>query len=362
MTINSLSIDAVSKRYGSQLALDDISLEVPRGQFLTLLGPSGSGKTTLLMTIAGFVAPSAGRIFLDGAPVEHLPPEKRNCGIVFQSYALFPHLSIAENVAFPLRVRRRPRAEIAGRVRRALDAVQLSRFADRLPRQLSGGQQQRAALARALVFEPSLVLLDEPLSALDKNLRTDMQLELKSLHARVGLTFIYVTHDQQEALSLSDEIVILKDGRVVQRGAPKTLYDQPASRFVAGFLGQSNFFEGRVERAEGDAVAYRCGAFSLLQKRTGTGPQPGEAIAVTLRPEKIRILGAAEQPANRIVGRVGAWAYHGDSYLYVVEVEGVGSVTVSAPTWRHEPPVPDATIALGWDADAAVVIPHDRDR
>jgi len=238
---SSLSIDAISKTYGKQLVLDDVSLEVPRGQFLTLLGPSGSGKTTLLMTIAGFVTPNKGRILLDGKPVEHLPPEKRNCGIVFQSYALFPHLTIADNIAFPLKVRRCSRDEITKRVSRILDTMQLSHFADRLPRQLSGGQQQRAALARALVFEPSLVLLDEPLSALDKNLRTDMQLELKSLHKRVGLTFIYVTHDQQEALSLSDEILIMKDGRAAQKGSPKMLYDQPASRFVAGFLGQSNF-------------------------------------------------------------------------------------------------------------------------
>jgi putative spermidine/putrescine transport system ATP-binding protein len=239
-----LHLDQVSKRYGDSLAVDDVSLRVAPGTFLTLLGPSGSGKTTLLMMIAGFVAPSSGSLSMDATPIGHLPPERRQFGMVFQGYALFPHLSVAENVAFPLKVRRWSRAEIRQRVSEALESVQLSAMADRMPRQLSGGQRDPLLLARALVFHPHLLLLDEPLSALDKNLRTDMQSELSRLHRRIGLTFIYVTHDQQEALSMSDEIAILRDGRLVQHGTPQALYERPDSKFVAGFLGRSNFIEG----------------------------------------------------------------------------------------------------------------------
>ena len=256
---HALDAEHLTKRYGATAALDDVSISVGRGRFVTLLGPSGSGKTTLLMVIAGFVAPDAGRLLLDGRPIEHLPPEKREFGMVFQGYALFPHLSVAENVAFPLRVRRTPRAEIARRVTDALDLVQLGPLADRMPKQLSGGQQQRVALARALVFRPSLLLLDEPLSALDKNLRVSMQEELKALHDRLGLTFVYVTHDQQEALSLSDEVAILHRGRLVQLGPPTALYERPASRFVAGFLGRSNFFTGIIEQQDSTGFTYRVG-------------------------------------------------------------------------------------------------------
>src|SRR5882757_10190181 len=246
--LQELSLDRVSKHYGTVAALNDVSLSVARGEFLTLLGPSGSGKTTMLMAIAGFVAPTSGRILLNGQPIQHLPPDKRNFGMVFQGYALFPHLTVARNIAFPLEVRGTPKSEIDRKVGDALGLVQLGALADRLPRQLSGGQQQRVALARALVFAPHLLLLDEPLSALDRKLRADMQIELKAFHRKVGLTFIYVTHDQEEALSMSDRVAILRDGKLLQLGAPNELYERPATRFVAEFLGRSNFLAGKVEQ------------------------------------------------------------------------------------------------------------------
>jgi putative spermidine/putrescine transport system ATP-binding protein len=356
-----LSIERVTKRYGTVVALDNVSLQIDRGRFVTLLGPSGSGKTTLLMTIAGFVTPSEGSVTIDGKRIDHLPPERRNFGMVFQGYALFPHLSVAENVAFALKVRRRPRAEIAEAVARALAMVQLERFADRLPRQLSGGQQQRAALARALIFQPKLVLLDEPLSALDRNLRSDLQVELRDLHQRLGLTFVYVTHDQQEALSMSDEIAILRDGKLIQKGAPAMLYEKPTSRFVAGFLGRSNFLGGTVEAETAEAVTYRCGTFLMRQSRTEMSFAPGQSILIALRPEKIQLCGADAAPAtgNRLVGRLTSFSYLGGFHHLVVEVEGVGRIMVDAPTWRQETPAVGQEIALGWDEDASVPVQDD---
>jgi putative spermidine/putrescine transport system ATP-binding protein len=280
---HALDVERISKSYGTTIALDDVSLRIGRGQFVTLLGPSGSGKTTLLMVIAGFVPPDTGRLLLDGRSIEHLPPEKREFGMVFQGYALFPHLSVAENIAFPLRVRKVARSELQKRVKEALELVQLGPLANRMPKQLSGGQQQRVALARALVFRPSLLLLDEPLSALDKNLRVSMQEELKNLHERLGLTFVYVTHDQQEALSLSDEVAILHRGRLMQVGTPTDLYERPQSRFVAGFLGRSNFWTGVVEEQDSTGFTYRIGNQVFQQ----SGAAPGNTVTIALRPEKL---------------------------------------------------------------------------
>jgi putative spermidine/putrescine transport system ATP-binding protein len=229
-----LHLERLSKFYGTARAVDDVSLSLAPGEFLTLLGPSGSGKTTLLMMIAGFVTPTKGTIRFGDRVINEMPPEKRNFGMVFQGYALFPHLTVARNIAFPLEARRQPRAEIEARIAQALDMVQLTVLRDRLPRQLSGGQQQRVALARALVFTPDILLLDEPLSALDKKLRAQVQLELKDLHRRLGLTFIYVTHDQEEALTMSDRIAVLRDGRLVQEGTPDRALYQAENAFCRG--------------------------------------------------------------------------------------------------------------------------------
>jgi putative spermidine/putrescine transport system ATP-binding protein len=352
-----LDVRHLTKRYGSAHALSGVCLHVPRGRFVTLLGPSGSGKTSLLMAIAGFVAPDAGTITLDGAPIGHLPPERRNFGMVFQGYALFPHLSIAENVAFPLRIRGVPRAEITSRVSQALDSVQLAPLGSRMPRQLSGGQQQRVALARALVFQPALLLLDEPLSALDRNLRLDMQTELSDLHRRVGLSFIYVTHDQQEALSMSDEIAILRDGKVIQQAAPRALYERPATRFVAEFLGRSNFLPGQVVTTGKDRFSYRCGPHVFTQ--SGGGPAPGEPVLVTLRPEKIRLVGSAGAEDNWVPAEVTGCSYLGDATQIRVEVAGVGRMSIVQPNWRGGAVEPGSHVNLAWDADASVTVAED---
>jgi putative spermidine/putrescine transport system ATP-binding protein len=356
--LQTLSLDKVSKRYGTATALDDVSLTVARGEFLTLLGPSGSGKTTMLMAIAGFVAPTSGHILLDGAPIQHLPPERRNFGMVFQGYALFPHLSVARNVAFPLEVRGTAKAEIARRVAEALDLVQLGPLAERLPRQLSGGQQQRVALARALVFAPHLLLLDEPLSALDRKLRADMQIELKSFHRQIGLTFIYVTHDQEEALSMSDRVAILNHGKLLQLGAPAELYERPATRFVASFLGKSNFLSGKVEQRNADGFAFRCGASRVLQ--SGPGPQTGETVLVALRPERLRIVAGGEAPANMLSGTIAEFSYLGTAFHVLVDTADAGRLAVTVPTWRHgRPPAVGDKIVVGWDADASIRIEDD---
>ncbi|WP_458096473.1 ABC transporter ATP-binding protein [Roseomonas sp. WA12] len=356
---HALSLQGVAKRYGDFTAVEGATLEVASGQFLTLLGPSGSGKTTILMMIAGFVEPSAGRILLDGRDITALPPERRDFGMVFQGYALFPHMSVAENVAFPLRVRRMGRADRDAKVRAALDLVQLDRFADRRPSQLSGGQQQRVALARALVFDPALLLLDEPLSALDKKLRAELQDELKALHRRVGRTFINVTHDQEEALSLSDQVAILNHGRLIQVGSPEMLYERPETRFVADFLGKSNFIEGDAEPDAGGIVLRRGGTRVLAH-----GTRPTGRALLSLRPEKIA-LSPAGAPSGRaednvVEGRIAAWSYLGTGYAVVVDVPDLGALRVHLPAWRSPiAPAEGLPVRLGWSREAAVAVIED---
>jgi putative spermidine/putrescine transport system ATP-binding protein len=355
---HALKIEHLSKHYGATPAVDDVSFSIAKGQFLTLLGPSGSGKTTILMAIAGFVEPSAGKISVDDRPITHLPPEKRNFGMVFQGYALFPHLSVKDNVAFPLKIRKRPAAEIAERVRRALDLVQLGALAERLPKQLSGGQQQRVALARALVFEPDVLLLDEPLSALDKKLRAELQEELKELHRRVGKTFVYVTHDQEEALSMSDEIAIIRAGRLVQKGPPRLLYDAPKTHFVADFLGRSNFISGAVAGAANDGFAFAAGGAMLEQ--AGAAPPGGAPVLVALRPEKIAVALEPPQTHNRAQGQIAGWTYLGTNFHAQIETQ-LGAIAVTLPTWRCDvEPRQGLPVWIGWDADASVVVEDDR--
>jgi putative spermidine/putrescine transport system ATP-binding protein len=358
---HSLHVRGLSKRYGPVRAVEDVSFSVRRGEFLTLLGPSGSGKTTILMAIAGFVEPTTGDILVDDRVITHLPPERRNFGMVFQGYALFPHLSVRDNVAFPLAVRRTPRAQAAARVREALGLVQLEGLADRSPRELSGGQQQRVALARALVFQPELLLLDEPLSALDKKLRAELQWELKSLHERVGMTFVYVTHDQDEALSMSTEVAILRDGRIVQHGPPGALYDRPRTRFVADFLGKSNFLDGRVEAAGGEGLVYRAGPHRFVHSGDGAAARPGDPVLLSLRPEKITL--SAGEPAdrpNRAPVEIASWSYFGTGLHFRVRAAGLGELTVTRPSWRLDVPLEVGRRAwLAWDADAATVVVDD---
>jgi putative spermidine/putrescine transport system ATP-binding protein len=356
-----LSLEHVTRRYGPVVAVDDVSLRIPQGEFLTLLGPSGSGKTTLLMMVAGFVAPSAGEFFLGEQSITHLPPDKRNFGMVFQGYALFPHMTVADNIAFALKVRRRPRAEIEEKVGRAIDLVQLGGLADRLPRQLSGGQQQRVALARALVFTPHILLLDEPLGALDRKLRAEVQVELKQLHQRIGTTFIYVTHDQEEALSMSDRVAIIRDGRLVQLGSPEDLYERPASRFVAGFLGESNFLRGQVSEVHGDSFTYEVGERPFRQMAADRRPAVGETVLIALRPEKIAIASEpGEVDDNSLVGEIVAWNYYGSTIHFTVRTAALGLLAVSASTWRNRvEPSQVADVHLSWPATAGTTVAED---
>ncbi|WP_051631149.1 ABC transporter ATP-binding protein [Afifella pfennigii] len=267
-----LALEGVAKRYGQVTALAEVSFDIRRGEFVTLLGPSGSGKTTTLMTIAGFVEPSAGRVGREGLDITRLPPEKRNFGMVFQGYALFPHMTVRGNIAYPLKIRRWPQKQREAAIERVLAQVDLTDFAERKPSQLSGGQQQRVALARALVFDPDVLLLDEPLAALDKNLRKQLQAELKKLHRDVGKTFIFVTHDQEEALALSDRIAIFNKGRLEQVGAPEEVYNRPTNRFVATFLGETNLVPADLLAARGVCVE---------------GLRPGGLVSI--RPELVRV-------------------------------------------------------------------------
>ncbi|MDB5411965.1 MAG: transporter ATP-binding protein [Rubritepida sp.] len=355
---HALALRGLTKRYGAFTAVDDVSLEVAQGQFLTLLGPSGSGKTTILMAVAGFVAPSAGTVLLDGGDITPLPPEKRDFGMVFQGYALFPHMSVADNVAFPLRVRGMSRADRDAKVRAALDLVQLQKFTDRLPRQLSGGQQQRVALARALVFDPKLLLLDEPLSALDKKLRAELQEELKALHRRIGRTFVNVTHDQEEALSLSDTIAILNHGKLVQIGDPNGLYERPRTRFVADFLGKSNFLEGTVRTRMAEGFLLEAGPVQL--RVHGAGPAEGTRALLSLRPEKLALLAEGETADNVVEGTIRAWSYLGAGSSLVVATEHLGEIRAVLPAWKSSiDPAEGLRVRLGWAADAAVPVEED---
>jgi spermidine/putrescine ABC transporter ATP-binding subunit len=319
-----IRFNGISKKYGIHTAIDRLDLDVNAGEFISLLGPSGSGKSTLLMMLAGFESVSEGNIQLDGRDVTHRAPERRGIGMVFQNYALFPHMTVAQNVGFALRQQRRPGAEIAERVKKALDLVQLETFGERYPQQLSGGQQQRVAIARAVIFDPPVLLMDEPLSALDKKLREAMQLEIKSLHDRLGITFIYVTHDQREALVMSDRVALLNGGRIEQIGPPAALYDEPANSFVASFISEANFLPiAVISGREQDAydVSMLGGSYSARGSVTN-------ATRAILRPEKIWLTGENSQastaePLKATAGGIVTSAiFMGESIRYTIEAAG----------------------------------------
>ena len=329
-----IEFEHVFKRYpGSKAAaVDDLNLHIEAGEFLTLLGPSGSGKTTTLMLLAGFEAPSAGTIRLDGKSIESLPPHHRNMGVVFQSYSLFPHMTVAQNVAFPLSVRKVAPGIISQKVTAALEKVHLENFTHRKPSQLSGGQQQRVALARALVFEPRLVLMDEPLSALDKKLREEMQLEIRRLHRELGVTMVFVTHDQSEAMTLSDRVAVFNHGRIEQLASPQTLYDAPANPFVANFLGDNNMIHGTLESgavADGGAATtwLRTAGGPRLQARLcATKPTGGkDAVRLCVRPEflQVAVPEEADHLPNRIDIELTDVIHQGDHWRLVARLQGV---------------------------------------
>ncbi len=325
----SVVLDGIVKRYGDHVAVDDLSLEIRPGEFLSLLGPSGCGKTTTLRMIAGFEHPDAGDIRISGTSVLGAAPYKRDVNTVFQAYALFPHLSIAENIAYGLQQHRTPKSEIRERVSAALDLVQMRSFADRKPTQLSGGQQQRIALARALVNRPSVLLLDEPLGALDRQLREEMQLELKLLQSRIGITFVFVTHDQGEALSMSDRIAIMRSGRIEQLADATTVYAKPASAYVAAFVGQQNFFRGPV----GHGGASVSSAHVLV--RSASEPVSTVSAEAAVRPENVRIEAASSAPipnANAVRGELIGVSHLGETMQYLVRVGDDQSIIARRPT------------------------------
>ena len=290
-------LQGLCKRYGDAVAVHDVSLEVLRGEFLTLLGSSGSGKTTLLMILAGFTRPDAGRVLIDGLDMAGIPPFRRNLGFVFQNYALFPHMSVSENVAYPLRARRMRSAEVRAAVGEALDIVRLQGLGNRRPGELSGGQQQRVALARALVYRPPLLLMDEPLSALDKNLRTHMQLELKHIQEQLGLTVLYVTHDQEEALTMSSRIAVMDSGGLVQVGTPPDIYDAPVNRFIAEFVGETNLFKARLDPTDaGEVVLDGLPGRRFKARPAGRDSmRPGQEVHLAVRPERITFFNGSGQ-------------------------------------------------------------------
>ncbi len=285
---HALALEGVRHRFGSVTAVDDVSLDISPGELVALLGPSGCGKTTLLRAIAGFVVPTAGRVRLDGEPIDHLPPHRRGVGIVFQNYALFPHMTVAENVAYGLLARGAARALVRERVAATLDLVRMGGFADRLPRQLSGGQQQRVALARALAVGPRILLLDEPFGALDKNLRLDMQIEMKRLQRESGVTTVLVTHDQEEALSIADRIAVLNHGRLEQLGTPTEIYDRPATLFVNAFVGTTNLLPGTLEGADARGTRVKLDAGVVVAGAPAPGLAIGARVVVSIRPERLR--------------------------------------------------------------------------
>ena len=351
-----LSIRGATKHYGSVTALADATLDLREGEFLTLLGPSGSGKTTLLMMVAGLVPPSSGEVWIDGKLATYAPPNKRDIGIVFQNYALFPHLTVRENIAFPLQMRRVAPAQIESEVKRVLEIVQLPQVANRLPRQLSGGQQQRIALARCMVYRPSIILMDEPLGALDRQLRDQMQLEIKELHARLGITVLYVTHDQEEAMAMSDRICLMNNGRIEQIGTPQELYFQPRSVFVAQFLGESNILDATVRQV--GATMTLAGPSGMELRGHGDASAAGEPAKVVIRPERLRLLGEREAAENVAVGTLRETVFAGGvTRFFVALPDGpVLSAKQLSAGGDKEPKIGD-TVRLGWSAEHALVLP-----
>ncbi len=350
-----VAIGGIAKSYGAVRAVDEFSLDIAGGEFITLLGPSGSGKTSLLMILAGFLRPDRGSIRFAGREMVLTPPHKRNVALVFQNYALFPHMTVGENIAYPLRVRGLTRAAIRLKVEQALDLVQLGGYQRRGVNQLSGGQRQRVALARALVFEPDVLLLDEPLSALDKQLREHMQIELRRLHQRLGTTTVAVTHDQREALTMSDRVVVMNHGRIMQVGTPREVYEQPANLFVASFVGESYFLPVMVSGSDASI-----GGRPLLLHAP---PPAGRDHRLLLRPEKLRLMSApAPGGINLLHGRVRDVVFQGDSVVTYIDVEGALEVAVrhlSREVMERGVTAPGSEVTLGLEPVDTLILAED---
>ena len=351
---------SVQKSYdGRSLVVENLNLNVRRGEFLTLLGPSGSGKTTCLMMLAGFEQATAGEILVDGVSVQTLPPDKRGIGVVFQNYALFPHMTVGGNLSFPLEVRRMSPAERAERVQRALDLVQLRGFEDRRPGQLSGGQQQRVAIARALVFEPDLVLMDEPLGALDRRLREEMQFEIRRIQRELGVTVIYVTHDQQEAMVMSDRVAVFRGGRIEQIASPETLYEEPERAFVAHFIGENNLLAGTVVGTDGDICDVDTGA-GIVHAFDVQGSTLGDEVLLAIRPERVGVAPDPGRYANELDAAVADVVFIGDHLRVRLRVGARDDFIAKIPNIvGHGNVLPGDNVRLGWATLDCRALPPD---
>jgi spermidine/putrescine transport system ATP-binding protein len=353
---DAITIEGVTKRFGEFTAVDSVDLSIPKGEFFSLLGPSGCGKTTTLRMLAGFEVPTEGRILLEGEPVEDVPPYERNVNMVFQSYALFGHLDVAGNVAFGLKRKKRPKDEIEQRVADALELVGLADRAHDRPNKLSGGQRQRVALARALVNRPAVLLLDEPLGALDLKLRRQMQVELKQIQREVGITFVYVTHDQEEALSMSDRIAVMSGGKIAQCGPPEDIYEHPSGEFVAGFIGISNLIEGQVE----DETSVKIGTGQVIPAPIPADCGKGDTVQISVRPEKIAIDDEVEDEMVSVEGTIEGRVYLGVSTQITVGLgNGARLVALEQATYRASADdrwEPGMKIRMGWHAENSIVL------
>ena len=349
----------VDKSYdGKVLVVKDLNLDIAEGEFITMLGPSGSGKTTCLMMLAGFETPTNGEIYLDGNPISNIPPHKRGIGMVFQNYALFPHMTVYENLAFPLRVRKIPKDEIDKKVDKALSMVSLARYESRMPGQLSGGQQQRVAVARALVFDPAVVLMDEPLGALDKNLRESMQYEIKHIHESIGVTVVYVTHDQGEALTMSNRIAVFNDGKVQQLSSPDQLYESPVNSFVAKFIGENNTFAGEIMDISKDKCKVKLNGGGEIFANPITVKSKGEKTTVSLRPERA-LINPDGKMDNSHKGKIEEVIYHGDHTRVRLNLLGNNEFILKVPNSSANLDIKLGNeINIGWDsADARALDP-----
>jgi len=359
-----IEIKSCSKHFGSVRAVDDITFNIRRGEFFSLLGPSGCGKTTLLRMLAGFEAPTKGEIYIDAQPMSAVPAHERPTNMVFQSYAIFPHLTVAQNIAYGLRKKGLSKDQMAETVEKALELIQLPGYGERAAHQLSGGQRQRVALARALVCQPKVLLLDEPLGALDKKLREEMQLELRQLQQQVGITFVFVTHDQEEALTMSDRIAVMSKGKVLQIDSSTRLYEVPNCREVADFIGTMNFIRGRIASIENGTATVDAGAIGKLRAPVANGQfQPSSEVTLAIRPEKIAIgQSGPAGDANGIKGTMSAEAYLGDRSHYYVKVEGLDKrLAVAAPNEIRSLENRDSrgqTIWATWPVEAGVLLTH----
>lgn len=357
--VSHVEFRGVSKTYdGRAYSVRDLDLVVRKGEFLTFLGPSGSGKTTSLMMLAGFETPTSGDLLIAGRPVTHTAPHKRNIGMVFQNYALFPHMSVAENLAFPLTVRKFDKGSIKYRITRALDMVRLAPYVDRKPAQLSGGQQQRVALARALIFNPALVLMDEPLGALDKHLRETLQYEIKRIHAELGVTVIYVTHDQSEALTMSDRIAVFNDGSIEQLAAPAELYERPASAFVASFIGENNLIDCTLQEVAGGRSIHRTDCGVVLRASHGGGLAVGGRSLLSVRPEKISLFPPPDACDNTLQVHLQQSMYHGDHLRALFKLKSGGTVMCKVPDAISLGQIPsDGEVHIGWKSEDCFAFP-----